>query len=41
MPLFLFAAPLDIIGLIPTSDEARRFLTDKDPTSAPLVDEVA
>ncbi len=36
---FLRRAYLDIIGLIPTSDEARAFLTDKDPDKrAKLVD---
>lgn len=38
---FLRRASLDIIGLIPTSDEARRFLADKDPHKrAKVVDEL-
>src|SRR3989454_4160036 len=40
-PTFLRRAYLDIIGLIPTSDEARRFLADKDSNKrARLVDEL-
>ena len=38
---FLRRAYLDIIGLIPTSDEARTFLADKDPNKrAKLVDQL-
>src|SRR5262249_44084151 len=38
---FMRRAYLDIIGLVPTSDEARRFLADQDPDKrAKLVDEL-